>query len=271
MTSGDGVGAGLSRGLYARSMPASVVLPRLAWGDPRSARHALLLHGLGSSGALMWRYGTALAENGWYAVAVDLRGHGAAPRALDYTIAAYSADARATVRDGGGPWDAVISHSLGGAAAIVAAAENPAWTARLVLVDPAVRMLADDREAVRRSQQAAFDDPSVESLRAEHPDWHPQDLELKAQGTLHASAWAVEQTSVQNDDWDVRDAAARLSVPTLVIGADPEVYSIFSGELADEVLAANPRITLTVIPGAGHSPHRDRPEATLDVLHGFLA
>lgn len=219
----------------------------------------------------MWRFGVALAENGWYAVAVDLRGHGSAPRALDYTIAAYSADVGGLAREGGGPWDAVIAHSLGGSAAITAAAEDPAWTARLVLVDPAVRMLAHDRETVRRSQQTAFDDPSTETLRAEHPDWHPQDIELKAQGTLLASAWAVEQTSLQNDDWDVRDAAARLTAPTLVIGADPEVYSIFSGELADEVLAANPRIALTVIAGAGHSPHRDRPEATLDVLQGFLA
>ena len=84
----------------------------------------------------MWRYGVALADDGWYAAAVDLRGHGTAPRALDYTIAAYAADLAATAPADGEPWDLVIGHSLGGAASTVAAAAHPAWTRRLILIDP---------------------------------------------------------------------------------------------------------------------------------------
>ena len=55
-------------------MPTPVTLPTLAWGSPHAAKHALLIHGLGSNGALMWRYGVALADAGWHATAVDLRG-----------------------------------------------------------------------------------------------------------------------------------------------------------------------------------------------------
>ena len=77
-------------------MPAPLTLPRLSWGDPSSDRRALLVHGLGSNGALMWRYGVALADAGWRADAVDLRGHGVAPRALDYTIDAFAADVAVT-------------------------------------------------------------------------------------------------------------------------------------------------------------------------------
>jgi len=51
-------------------------------------------------------------------------------------------------------------------------------------------------------------------------------------------------------------------VPTHVIAADPEVFSIFQGELAAEVLR-NPLITMSVVTGAGHSPHRDLPEDTM--------
>ncbi|MBN9181371.1 MAG: alpha/beta hydrolase, partial [Microbacterium sp.] len=69
-------------------MPASVTLPRLTWGDPASGRRALLVHGLGSTAALMWRFGVALADEGWCAQAVDLRCHVLAPRALDYSIPA---------------------------------------------------------------------------------------------------------------------------------------------------------------------------------------
>ncbi|MFJ4038252.1 alpha/beta fold hydrolase [Microbacterium sp. NPDC090007] len=245
-------------------MPAPVILPRLSWGAA-DAPPVLLAHGLGSDGALMWRLGTALGEAGWCATAVDLRGHGDAPRALDYSVAAYAADLVATVPDGGGAWDAVVGHSLGGAAATVAAATRPAWTRRLVLVDPAIALSLQDREVVRVSQEQSFADPRVETVRATHPDWHPLDVELKARATQRASRWAIEQTSAQNDPWDVRAHAAALTVPTHVLGADPAVHSLFTGELAAEVLR-NPAVTMSVIAGAGHSPHRDRPEATVAAL-----
>jgi pimeloyl-ACP methyl ester carboxylesterase len=115
---------------------------------------------------------------------------------------------------------------------------------------------------VRTSQERSFADPTIDAVRAEHPHWHPHDIELKALSAQQASRWAVEQTSVQNAAWDVRDAASRLSVPTHVIGSDPKVYSIFTGELAAQVLT-NPAVTMSVVTGAGHSPHRDKADATI--------
>ncbi|MCX6501651.1 MAG: alpha/beta hydrolase [Microbacterium sp.] len=250
-------------------MVTSVTLPRLAWGSPDADRHALLVHGLGSTGALMWSYGTALAEDGWHAVAVDLRGHGTAPRTLDYSIAAYAADV-AEVRAASGSWDLVIGHSLGGAATTQAAADDPSWTRRLILVDPALHLLAHDREVVRRSQEEAFADTSVEAVRRAHPTWHPNDVELKALSAQQASTWAVEQTNTQNPEWNVLDAVARLTVPTHVIASDPAVYSIYTGKIDDAVRAANPAITQSVVVGAGHSPHRDRPEDTVRILREVL-
>ncbi|WP_125131517.1 alpha/beta hydrolase [Microbacterium sp. 10M-3C3] len=248
-------------------MPSPVELPRLSWGAASAPRRALLVHGLGSNGALMWRYGVALADAGWRAEAVDLRGHGTAPRALDYTIDAYAADLAEVRADDG--WDLVVAHSLGGAAATVAAAADAAWTHRLVLVDPAIHLSPRDRDIVRASQERAFADPSVTAVRAEHPTWHPHDIELKALSAQQASRWAVEQTSAQNAAWDVREAAARLTVPTHVLAADPAVYSIFRGALAEEVLG-NPHVTMSVVSGAGHSPHRDRPENTIAAFFAAL-
>lgn len=252
-------------------MPAPVTLPRLSWGDAAAPRRALLVHGLGSSGALMWRLGDALAAAGWHATAVDLRGHGDAPRTLDYSVAAYAADLAATRPPGAGAWDAVVGHSLGGAAGTVAAADDADWTRRLVLIDPAIHVVQRDAADVRRSQERAFADNRLDAVRQEHPHWHPQDQELKVDAVRRASAWAVEQTSAQNQPWDVRAHAARLTVPTHVIGADPAVSSIFTGALADEVLASNPRISLSVVAGAGHSVHRDRPEESIRHLLEALA
>lgn len=246
-------------------MPSPVTLPRLSWGVPHAERRALLVHGLGSNGALMWRYAVALADAGWRVDAVDLRGHGTAPRTLDYSLDAYAADLRHTGPQGAESWDLVLGHSLGGAAATVAAAAEPGWTRHLVLVDPAIALAEEDRDVVRASQEQAFADTSAAAVRAAHPDWHDLDVELKAVAAAAASRFAVEQTSVQNTPWDVREAASRLTVPTRVIGGDPAVYSIFTGTLAAEVLQ-NPVVSMTVVPGTGHSPHRDAPDAAAQAL-----
>src|SRR5690606_6851898 len=146
--------------------------PRIAWGDPTSPRRALLVHGLGSNAPLMWRFGVTLAGSGWHATAVDLRGHGSAPRTLDYSIAAYAGDVAHTRPDGGGPWDLVVGHSLGGAAVTSAAAADPEWTRHLILIDPAIHLSDHDRDVVRNSQATAFADPSEEAVRRDHPTWH---------------------------------------------------------------------------------------------------
>ncbi len=44
-------------------MPAPLTLPRIAWGDPASSRQALLVHGRGSSAALMWRVGERIGPD----------------------------------------------------------------------------------------------------------------------------------------------------------------------------------------------------------------
>ncbi|TQJ31574.1 alpha/beta fold hydrolase [Microbacterium sp. SLBN-146] len=251
-------------------MPAPLTLPRLSWGDPAATRRALLVHGLGSNAALMWRFGTALADDGWYAQAVDLRGHGTAPRALEYTIAAYAADLAITRPTGGGSWDAVVGHSLGGAAATAAAAADAEWTRRLILIDPAIHLRERDRQIVRDSQTRSFADPTAAAVRAEHPTWHEQDIELKALSAQQASRWAVEQTSSQNPEWDERVAASRLRVPTHVIASDPKVYSLVTRRLIEE-MTANAYISISVVAGAGHSPHRDKPEDTVRHLRTALA
>lgn len=251
-------------------MPAPLSLPRLAWGDPSCPRRALLVHGLGSNASLMWRFGLALAEAGWHAEAVDLRGHGRAPRALDYTLDAYAGDLAHLHPSAGGAWELVLAHSLGGTAATLVAGSHPRWTRRLVLVDPAIRLDARERELVRLDQLASLEHPGADAVRAEHPLWHDQDVELKAAATLQASRWAIEQTSAQNEQWDVRHAAAALTMPTHVLAGDPEVFSLFTGAVVADVLA-NPAVSMTVIAGAGHSPHRDKPAQTIATLMEVLS
>lgn len=255
--------------LAARTI-TPVELPRHRWGRHDAPARALVVHGLGSNGPSTWRICAALADRGWLVEAVDLRGHGVAPRALDYRVEAYAADLLATRPTpvpgvGHAAWDLVLGHSLGGAATAVAAAADPRWAAAVVLLDPAIALDDHDAEIIRASQEAAFADNTIPSVRAKNPEWHPLDVEIKVQAVSEASRWAIEQTSEQNHPWDVRAAAAALRNPTFVIASDPEVYSLFRGALAAEVLA-NRQVSLTIVQGAGHNVHRDRPAETTKAI-----
>ena len=85
-----------------------------------------------------------------------------------------------------------------------------------------------------------------------------------------ASRYALERSVLDNDDWDCTPYVAHVTAPTLVIAADPAHGSMFTGEHAASVLAANPLFEQVVVPGAGHSVHRDNPEATLQHLLDWL-
>lgn len=248
---------------------STVTLPRLHWGSPDAPRRALLVHGLGSSAHTQWRLGEGLAERGWSATAVDLRGHGDAPRASRYRIDDIADDLLGTRPEGGTSWDLVVGHSIGGAAVAQAGALDAAWAHRLVLLDPAIVLDEAGRERVLAGQLANHDGATVAGIAADFPHWHPLDVEFRVRAVKAASRFALERMVRDNDDWDVRAHVARLTRPTLVIAADPAHGAMFAGALADEVLASNPLVSAVVITDAGHSVHRDDPAATLQHLLAF--
>jgi len=237
-------------------------LPATTWGDPNAARRALLIHGLTSSGATWWRVGEALAADGWHVTAVDLRGNGDAPTADGYSFADYASDLP------GSGWNAVVGHSLGGAVAAVAGG-RPGFAERIVLLDPALQLPSADLDGLLGGEleELALDEAGFRELR---PTWHPLDIAHKATATAKATAHMVERTIADNTPWNALPKAAALPVPTLIIGGDHAVYSMLAADTASALIAANQLIEYRVVDGSGHSPHRDRPEATLALLREWL-
>lgn len=248
----------------------TVTMPRWHWGDPNSPRRALLVHGLGSSGQTTWRLSEGLAEAGWSATAVDLRGHGDAPRASRYRIEDIAADLLGTRPVSGDGWDLVLGHSIGAAAAVQAAGTDGAWTDRLVLLDPALVVDEPARENVLAGQLANHDGATVASMAEQFPHWHPIDVEFRVRAAKAASRFALERMVRDNDDWDVTPFVPHVAAPTLVIAADPDHGAMFAGTHAESVLAMNPLMEQVVIAGAGHSVHRDKPEETVRALLEWL-
>ncbi|CAN5130724.1 alpha/beta hydrolase [soil metagenome] len=233
-----------------------VVLPERTWGDAAASGRALLVHGLSSESDSWWRIAEALAEEGWHVTAVDLRGHGAAPRADSYRLEDYAAD----LPDG---WDLVIGHSLGGAGAVLAA-QRQGFAGRLVLIDPVLHVPeADEAEII--ADQVAELDLTPDSIARAKPHWHERDRAAKLSGVRRVDPDAVTRTFTDTGRWDVTEQARALEVPALILSGDPAVYTMLDPGLGRSLPA-----DYVVIEGAGHSPHRDRPEQTLAALRAWL-
>lgn len=91
-----------------------------AWGDD-DAWPVLLMHGGGQTRHAWGGTARTLAEHGWRAVSIDLRGHGDSEWALngDYSFTAFSADCVA-VADALGKPPVLVGASLGGVSAMMA-------------------------------------------------------------------------------------------------------------------------------------------------------
>jgi pimeloyl-ACP methyl ester carboxylesterase len=232
-----------------------LTLPTTEWGKPSAEKKALLVHGINGSAAGWWRIGEALASDGWSVTAVDLRGHGSAPRATSYAHSDYVDDLP------GHDWDLVLGHSLGGAISVLAA-QRPGFARRVVLLDPVLAIDPAEHHSVHQDQLAELT-MTLDRVRGERPSWHPLDIETKVTAAHQADRAMVDGTFAQNKPWNVVDQARTLQVPTLVLGGDPAVFTFVSEEQVGSA-------TYRVIEGAGHSPHRDRPDATIRAIREWL-
>jgi pimeloyl-ACP methyl ester carboxylesterase len=69
-------------------------------------------------------------------------------------------------------------------------------------------------------------------------------------------------------DWDISEYLAYIRVPVAILqGVDDAYGTIRQVEIAREECYCP--VDVTIIPGAGHSPHREAPGATLDAIAEF--
>ncbi|WP_053227622.1 alpha/beta fold hydrolase [Solirubrobacter soli] len=218
------------------------------WG-PEPAR-VLLIHGITSSGATMWQLGEALAERG--ALAPDLLGHGESPDSDRYTFADLAAGL-------GTGYELVVGHSLGGAVAAHAAAHDPGFARRLILLDPALDLREDP--SIRAAIIDEATNPASEAeVRAANPGWDAQTVRTKALASRQARPEAMGRIIDDNAPWHHAHLLDRVTVPTLILGAGLDPVAMPA--LAD----GRPHVEYRVVEGAGHSVHRDRPDVVLQAI-----
>ncbi|MFN2378133.1 MAG: alpha/beta fold hydrolase [Candidatus Binatia bacterium] len=257
-----------------------------AYGDP-SSPPVLLLHGGGQTRHAWGGTAGRLAEAGFYAVTLDLRGHGESSWADDgeYGIDKFAADIHAVA--GALPSrPALVGASLGGISSLICEHEHPVATA-LVLVDITPRM---DPEGVQRivgfmnafPEGFARIEDAADAIAAYLPHRpRPSDTSGLAKnlrlGEDGRWRWHWDPRFLSGPPRsshehypDRMNAAARsLAVPALLVRG--RMSEIVSEEGVREFLEMVPHAEYVDVEGASHMVAGDRNDPFCDAVIDFLS
>jgi pimeloyl-ACP methyl ester carboxylesterase len=224
------------------------------WGD--GERTAVLIHGIMSDSRTWLVVGPKIAERGYRVVGVDLRGHGRSGRGR-YSPQDWADDLVETL-----PAEPAVAvgHSLGGVA--LALAVDRLRPRRAVYSDPA--WLADHRDGDRGPDRfRRFKHATRDEVEAVHPRWSPEDIDVEM-ATLRE--WDPDTVDGASQITGMEMAPFRPSVPSLVLLAEA---SFFYSEAAVAEIEQR-GLDVRIVPDAGHTIHRDSPDAFLSALSGWI-
>ena len=119
-----------------------------------------------------------------------------------------------------------------------------------IVEDISVSSIAEIRQAYENTE-----------LKARLSRWH-KDVDNAFYG------WNGAWLDPRFRSWDISEYLAYIRVPVAILqGADDRYGTLRQVEIAQEECYCPTDVT--IIPGAGHSPHREAPEATLDTISDF--
>lgn len=256
-----------------------------AWGDSNAAP-VLLLHGGGQTRHAWGGTAQALAERGWYAVALDLRGHGESDWAPDgdYMIDSFVTDMRGVLAHFEQP-PVLVGASLGGVTSLLLEGESPQpISAALVLVDitPRVEQQGVDRirafmtgkpEGFANLEEAADAVAAYIPHRPRPKDFSGLEKNLRkgADGRYrwHWDPQLMDPARMRRDPERLFAAARALRVPTLLVRG--KLSDIVSEETAAEFMAAVPHARYADVSEAGHMVAGDRNDIFSQAVIDFLS
>jgi len=266
-----------------------------AAGDP-GGRPVVLLHGGGQTRHAWGTTLSVLAQEGWRAFTVDLRGHGESDWAADgdYSLEGFAGDVLALSASFEQP-PVLVGASLGGLSSLAAIGENPdrEVASALVLVDvaPRIEPAGRDRIAAFMAEHVETGFASLEEVadaiarynphRPRPKDlsglrknlrqredgrwfwhWDPAFMTRPMGGQDETRTTLVESSRLE-------DAARAIRLPTLLVRG--RVSDLLSEEGARDLLRLVPHAELADVAGAGHMVAGDRNDLFNDAVVEFLS
>jgi pimeloyl-ACP methyl ester carboxylesterase len=261
-------------------------------GDP-SNPPVMLAHGGGQTRHSWHTTTTYLGNHGWYAVSIDLRGHGDSEWApdADYGMDAFAGDIIEVARTLGKP--VLIGASLGGSSSLIALGNTRTapCASGLILVDIAPHIEVKGAERIlgfmaeKMHEGFASLDEVADAVHAYNPHRaRPSDLSglrknvrQRADGRWywHWDPAFITSRPFEGESRQLRsrpdlldDAARSLSVPTLLVRGRQS--DLLSEQGAREFLDIVPHARYADVGGAGHMVAGDRNDAFNDAVVSFL-
>ena len=257
---------------------------RIAFTDTGSGPLVVAVPGMGDLRSTYDDLVPELTGAGYRVVVTDLRGHGDS----DTTFTAHGddvtgADLVALVEHLDAGPAVLMGSSVGGSAAVWAAAERPDLVRGLALLAPHLREAASpaQQQVYRLLYRAAFARPwgaaawawlytsmFSKGRRSPRHDQHVAAIRRSMADPAHLRSF--RDLAVALDHSVVEPAVPRVQAPSLVVvGAlDPD-YKDADAALADMRDALDARALL--VPGVGHYPQHQAPEVVAPVVLEFLA
>jgi peroxiredoxin len=268
-----------------------IVADRL--GDPGKPA-AVFLHGGGQTRRSWGRAAAAVAERGWQAVTVDLRGHGESDWSEDgdYRLTSFAGDVQEVLRHLP-PQPVLVGASLGGFTTMLLAGEiSPGIARAVVLVDIVPNMDPSGANRVHNFMadrvKSGFESlDEVADMIAEYNPHRPRptDLDglrtnLRRRGDRWYWHWdprfisdtaSLPPTELADIDrmYAAVEAILADGIPLLLVRG--QMSDLVSQERADEFLARFPQVEFVDVQGAGHMVAGDRNDVFADAVVDFLA
>ena len=195
-------------------------------------------------------------------------GGGAEKPLADWHIADYASFVRAFTEKLGLTSYALVGHSFGGRVAIKGTGEGTLRPSRLVLIGAAG--ISKHRTFRNRFFTLVAKIGKVIMYIPPLLFWRKQLRRklYKKLGSDYLAAGAMSQVYLNAIQEDMQEYARRISIPTLLIwGENDNMTPIEDGKVFFQLIKDS---KLEVLPGAGHSVHRERPEEVARLIEKFV-
>lgn len=154
----------------------------------------------------------------------------------------------------------LVGHSDGGSIALLAAAACPARIVGIVTEAAHVFVETLTRQGVRKTL-AAYEERDLEARLARYHGDQTRTLFF---------AWAHTWLSPSFRGWNIEARLGRIRCPALVIQGTADPYGT-PRQVEAIVAGIGPRAAPLLIPGGGHTPHREAPDLVRDAIAEFAA